>query len=357
MKKYLTTVAQKDARSILGHTARDIKHVFREAANDVVPFQDGVALVDERLMALYMQSVRVSRFAAEALRAERRTLMRKLQRRHESEAEKQEQEQEPAVVFEGSCTARRKQTVSSIVDILPLKVSASESLSEDMLVAESSLKQLKKDIERDRLIVNGKVVVGSEAKLQGCMDVISDVIDSALLECALPLLSQEGKDILVFCLLRNLARTHSGGVTFQALHAALDVDATLIVPVSASARPLRVLVSVGAYPTNKAWKLAASLRSPLAASIVEEDEEVYEWGLKCFIQASTVFVLKAVDAAASMEHSESDVDIQAVYDDSFYVPVDPSEAQITKDVVLASLASSFYGGDVTMYRLNREESI
>lgn len=342
-KRYSSSEAQRDTQTILGHTCQDIAHVLNDNVSEVLPFQDGIAQIDARLMAMYMQSIHVSRFAAEALHVERILLVNKLQSRLENE-DVEERKGKLASASEGSTI--RKHTVSSIVDILPLKVSAGESEPEDIHAVESSLKQLKKDIERDKLIVNGKVIIGSEAKLQGCMDFISDVIDSVLLECSLPLLSREGKEILIFCLLRNIARTHSGGATFQALQTAVDIDTTLIVPVSASAQPLRILVSVGSFP----------IRQSLSSSSTSHVDQDVEWGLKCLVLASTVFILKSIDGNSSMERCASDLDIHAVYDDSFYIPIDSSQRQISKDVVIASLASSCCGGNVTMKLLNRDDS-
>lgn len=219
------------------------------------------------------------------------------------------------------------------------------------------MKQLKKDIERDRLIVNGKTINGSISKLEGCFSSIGDAMDNVLIECNLPLLSREGKELLTFCALRNIARTHSGGVTFQALQATLDINSTIIVPLSASALPLRILVAVGSFPKKSIRPLGIQTETDSEddeeAGEVEEKDKVgplQDWGLKCFIQATTVFNLKAVANASdeNIDASQTDLKVRAVYDDAYYISINPKASEISLDEVASCIASSFSGGKVTI---------
>ena len=52
-----------------------------------------------------------------------------------------------------------------------------EYLNTNMSLADSSLKQLILDIGRDKIIVNGYNIIGSEEGLDGCIKKISYIID------------------------------------------------------------------------------------------------------------------------------------------------------------------------------------
>jgi len=76
---------------------------------------------------------------------------------------------------------------------------------------DTTLKQLRKDLERDRLLVNSIRVVGATLGLSGIMQLVGDVCNKILLECGLPRLSEGMRDHVVLAVLGKAARSHSGG--------------------------------------------------------------------------------------------------------------------------------------------------
>jgi len=76
---------------------------------------------------------------------------------------------------------------------------------------DSTLKQLRKDLERDRLLVNSIRVVGATLGLAGIMQLVGEVCNKILQECGLPRLSDEMRDHMVLAVLGKAARSHSGG--------------------------------------------------------------------------------------------------------------------------------------------------
>lgn len=76
---------------------------------------------------------------------------------------------------------------------------------------DTTLKQLRKDLERDRLLVNSIRVLGATLGLSGIMQLVGDVCNKILLECGLPRLSDEMRDHVVLAVLGKAARSHSGG--------------------------------------------------------------------------------------------------------------------------------------------------
>jgi len=113
---------------------------------------------------------------------------------------------------------------------------------------ESKLKQLKKDVERDRILINGVRIVGSEVGMQGICDRIGIVCDKVLTECAISKLDITFREQLIQVILSKASRTHSGGITFQALQSVIDSTQSMLLPQSEITPPIRVKLYVGAFP-------------------------------------------------------------------------------------------------------------
>ena len=77
------------------------------------------------------------------------------------------------------------------------------------------IKQLKKDLERDRIIINGHRLVGATVEFDGIIQVVEEIIDRNLINCQLPLLSSQIKREIVLNTLRLATRTYSGGIAFK----------------------------------------------------------------------------------------------------------------------------------------------
>lgn len=79
------------------------------------------------------------------------------------------------------------------------------------------IKQLKKDLERDKIIINGNRLIGAAVELDGIIQVIEEILDRNLINCQLPLLPFDVKNEIILHTLRLSTRTYSGGIAFQAL--------------------------------------------------------------------------------------------------------------------------------------------
>ena len=115
---------------------------------------------------------------------------------------------------------------------------------------EASMKQLKKDIERDRLLVNGIRIVGAESGLDSVLHKICDICDSVHRECGVPMLGTEAKEYTVLSLLNKASRSHSGGIAYQAAQALIDPSVAMLVPQSAVTPPLKINIHLGAFPEH-----------------------------------------------------------------------------------------------------------
>lgn len=115
---------------------------------------------------------------------------------------------------------------------------------------EASMKQLKKDIERDRLLVNGIRIVGAELGLDTVLQKICDVCDQIHTECGIPILGNEVKEFAVLSLLSKASRSHSGGIAFQAVQSLIDPTVAMLMPQSAVTPPLKINIHLGAFPSS-----------------------------------------------------------------------------------------------------------
>jgi len=137
---------------------------------------------------------------------------------------------------------------------------------------ESKNKQLKKDVERDRILINGVRIVGSEVGMQGICDRIGIVCDKVLKECAISILDKTFQEELTQIILSKASRTHSGGITFQALQSVIDPTQSMLLPQSEITPPIRVKLYVGAFPPD-----------PLLPNSERK------WGLICAITCESFF--------------------------------------------------------------------
>ena len=134
-----------------------------------------------------------------------------------------------------------------ISDIIKTDSRAQSLVDVDLSLRDSSIKQLQRDIERDRLVINGVRLVGADGGLDRVISTIGDTIDQLLLECCLPALSRLNRDKLSILILKQVSRTNSGGTTFQCLQTLLDVTETVLIPVSTLAKPLRIHLSIDRF--------------------------------------------------------------------------------------------------------------
>lgn len=129
MRQYLSSVAKKDAKVLVENTYYDISSIMRDTVTDLLPTHE--LEVDERLVHLYLKSVRIIKFASEALKAEIRAkkIMRCLRRR------KLTIERGINIVPpETPLYVETHETVETLRHLLPLKVNMNEIEMEETLI-------------------------------------------------------------------------------------------------------------------------------------------------------------------------------------------------------------------------------
>lgn len=138
-----------------------------------------------------------------------------------------------------------------------------------------SLKQLTRDIQRDRVIINGRRLVGANVGLEGVLLSLGDTIDYTFAHCLLPPLSSQLKDEICVNIMKSASRTNSGGLSFQMLTSLFNTDNILLVPHSSLAGSLLIKISIGNFNNNE-----------------NDSNGANNWGFKCEIMVSTFFKLQ-----------------------------------------------------------------
>lgn len=283
------------------------------------------------MLSEFMRSSRILRFAQEALLVELKNNALEL---NQSTIEK-------STSSSNNTFPQQNLSVEALMTSLPVRVEPQGGAAPAPEMSEASLKQLKKDIERDALVINGRMMVGSELKLEGCFARICEAVESVLVECGLPLLGPEAMRLLAFHVLNRISRTHSGGLSFQTLRSIVDTESTLIVPNSAAAPPLRIVISAGSFPSPH--------------TRVQDDEaalnmtESAAWGLRCHVSATTSFSLKSIaHLDAEVDASSTDLSVRVVFEDSISLQIDPRMKEVGREAVDKAVSSSLGKAVVTI---------
>jgi hypothetical protein len=216
-----------------------------------------------------------------------------------------------------------KRHLRDIFDLLPLllKVSEINKMPESSIFMASSsskdagLKQLRRDVERDKFVINDVQLNGSEKQLEGICDNLVQCCNSALSKCCLLPISKEVENGIAYEVLRKASRTNSGGIAYQCLQYLIDSSSVVIVPVSTLAKPLSINVSIGSYKDSTNYC----------------DGEDHRWGLICRVECSTFFTLKRpadeVDSQVSFSesltpHESEDLIVRIIYENEICFDVD-----------------------------------
>lgn len=175
---------------------------------------------------------------------------------------------------------------------LPIKLRVKEIRDIDNMLArhetkEARHRQLKKDVERDVLLINGIRLSGAAKGLEHALQLTGDICDLILKECDLKPLVAGLREAFCETLLSVASRTHSGGITFQALQSAIDPSIFMLIPQSAAARPINVQVSVGAFPQSY-------YTSNLSQNINRAGGKK-RWGLLCHVTCESLFEVQNRD--------------------------------------------------------------
>lgn len=107
---------------------------------------------------------------------------------------------------------------SVFISSLPVSIPSSSEGEKCVL----SMKQLRRDIERDVIVINGVKMLGS-AGLEAVVEDIGKAVDYAFSSSQRVTLSDESKRAFSLACLGKAARTNSGGQSFQALQVSLVI--------------------------------------------------------------------------------------------------------------------------------------
>jgi hypothetical protein len=235
--------------------------------------------------------------------------------------------------------------LKDIISELPLSLDVSEinSSSTGRIFNSSassvkvSLKQLRKDVERDRFIINGVPLLGSEKGLEGVSNAVTECCIRALAQCYLQPMEKGVEDLVAVEVLSKASRTNSGGIAYQCLHYLVKPTSINIVPVSTLAKPLNINISVGSFIDTKA----------------SGNGQHNNWGLICRIDCSTFFTLKSNEETNdNIDHNENSEDptVQIIFEDSICVPVNPCKKFSIQNLA-GITGTSANSGKVTVCKL------
>jgi hypothetical protein len=169
---------------------------------------------------------------------------------------------------------------SRFLGALPLTVSIIDTRSTNT-AKDSSMKQIKKDIERDSLTVNNICFQGSAVGVDFVQSAIRDSISSLIQDAHLGVLPSSVLKSLCYTILQTSSRTNCGGAVFEALLQVLDTSTVQVVPIALKSTPATVDISFG-------------------QSFEVSDRNVQEWGLRVNINCSTVFAVGAITQSEPM---------------------------------------------------------
>ena len=104
-----------------------------------------------------------------------------------------------------------------LLSFLPLTLPLSSLSNASTPFSNISLKQLRKDFERDKVIINGNRIVGAASTFEGVLCEIEEILDRNALNCMMPLLPSSVKRNVALQTLALASRTNSSGMAFEAL--------------------------------------------------------------------------------------------------------------------------------------------
>ena len=151
--------------------------------------------------------------------------------------------------------------------------------------ADTSFKQLKRDIERDCFILNGAYMSGSKLGANAILTSMSSFIEDIVQECFNQSTPKMETAAFCECALRSAARTNSGGNTFQILQRCINPTTVMIIPDSKRASPLRIHISIACNVDLKQVGICCTVECSTVFSLcdrVESDkEEIFDQGCRC----------------------------------------------------------------------------
>jgi hypothetical protein len=140
------------------------------------------------------------------------------------------------------------------------------------------IKQLKKDLERDKLLINNNRLIGATIGLAGILSTMETLFDELMEENSLPPLSKEVKEQLSYGILLKSARTHSGAMVLHVLQNIVDTNTTLILPQSAVVPPIKIKIGLDAIPDQvfpsftTSWGIVGKISCEFIYSLYSREE-------------------------------------------------------------------------------------
>jgi hypothetical protein len=180
----------------------------------------------------------------------------------------------------------------SISSLFPATVhypSASQSFSSSSFSIPSfsydslKLKQLKKDIERDKIILNNERLVGASYGLNGILSKLCFLLENLLLETSLlsssnasassSKFSFEMKELISYAILSKASRTYSGSLVLHALQSLIDSRRMLILPQSSITPPIRILLVIDKIPDRYLMSLKKRFTDTMGTEVKIRDDD------------------------------------------------------------------------------------
>ena len=235
------------------------------------------------------------------------------------------------------------------IDSLPLSLSCRELTrqlggnSTSSSVKDSSLKQLRRDLVRDKLILNGERLSNAELDLEGISEKLGATIGDVVRISHLPPIEKSVSTSLAIEILRKASRTNSGFVSYQFLQHVLNTSkgaTSDIKPLSNRAKPININVSVGNIEKT------AEARGP----------HPQPWGLLITIQCSSFFQLtptSSVDNPATVTATAAAAPfvVEGLYEHNLVLPFDVAGKRCSATSLNALEGKSGEDGIVTLRRL------
>lgn len=173
---------------------------------------------------------------------------------------------------------------------IPLAILAQENndLSKNLLALDSGCtRQLRKDIGRDRILINGGMCIGAGQGLEGTMKSLLTECENIITRNGLPLLPNDILERFCEAILIKSSRTASGGIALSTMQRYFDLQSKyLAVPVISLTPPAQINLYLGAVQGRTGWGLVGKIRCEFA------------YDLRCM----TDLVLEGQGSESSIEH-------------------------------------------------------
>lgn len=211
------------------------------------------------------------------------------------------------ILFDPHCHGEQLNSISALLGKLPISIDI-KNVNKKCQVEfsnDSSLKQLQRDIERDRILINGNLLIGANIGLDAVLTAVKSAIDQIIYECNLYMPDSFKKNDICLSILQKACRTNSGGIAYATLQSLIQNDENnfVIVPASHLAPPIRLRISIGQFSEEIDSNEINSFKSLLQKRMGIKDKNLdfisnqhfNRWGLKAVVESTTYFTIKAFD--------------------------------------------------------------